>query len=437
MIRVAITTLGCKVNHFESAAISEAVAVRGHGIVPFENTADVYVINTCTVTGNTDYQSRQLIRRAWRRNPAASIIVTGCYAQTSPDLLATMPGVTFVVGTGDKKMIPDLIGEATMRHKRVIVSPAAELSRYSHLPLSRDSRQTRAFLKIQDGCHSFCSYCIIPYARGPSRSLAEATVIDQVRALKAGGHREIVLTGIHLGMYGLDLRPATDLVRLLRRIEEETDVERLRISSIEPMEVTDELIDRMESSRILCRHLHIPLQSGCDRILSAMNRNYDTDRFRRRLEDICRAIPGVGVGIDVMAGFPGEGEDEFLATREFVDSLSLSYLHVFPYSRRPGTVAAGLPCQTEASVIKERARILREIGFRKRRSFNESFRGKVLTVLVEEKRDRKAGFFRGYSDNYIPVLIENGTADMTNRIMAVEATGTRDNSLVGRAVIHG
>jgi len=436
VVRVAIATLGCKVNHYESAGLEEEIKSRGFSIVPFRSEADIYIVNTCTVTGKTDYQSRQLVRRANRINPEASIFVTGCYAQIAPEIFAALPGVNMVVGTGQKAAIPDLLSNEARKETIINVGNVDDERFLTCLSVTDFHGQTRAYLKIQDGCNAFCSYCIIPYARGRARSLPEDRVIERVRSLCQAGYREIILTGIHLGMYGHELSPEASLSGLLRRIEKETDVERLRISSTEPVEITDGIIELMRESSVLCRHLHIPLQSGDDRVLSAMNRNYDSRQFEKRIEKILETIPDIGIGIDIIAGFPGEGEKEFENTRAFIEQLPIQYLHVFPYSKRPGTAAYSLSGHVPENIKGERARILRNIGREKRVSFSSRFIGKRLSVLVEGKRDRGSGLMKGFSDNYIPILIEEANQSMTNRIVEVEGTETFEEKLKGKIVSY-
>ena len=434
MIKVAIATLGCKVNHYESAGIEEEIISRGFSVVPFKSEADIYIVNTCTVTGKTDYQSRQLIRRANRNNPLASIFVTGCYAQIAPERLAGLPGVEMVLGTREKLMIPGLLQNDNRGEKKIIVGDIEKERSLPCLPVSKFPGQTRAYLKVQDGCNSFCSYCVIPHARGRSRSLPEDEVIREIRSLSSSGYREIVLTGIHLGEYGQGLAPQTSLSGLLKRIEKETGLERIRISSIEPMEITDEIIDLLGKSSALCSHLHIPLQSGDDSILSAMKRNYDTNQFQKRIEKIVAAIPDIGIGIDVMAGFPGEGKKEFENTRAFIGQLPLQYLHVFPYSKRPQTPASSLSGQVPETIKKERSRILRHMGTEKRVSFNRRFIGKNLSVLVEGKRDTGSGLMKGFSDNYIPILVEDTDESVTNQIVKVKTTEMVEEKLKGKMI---
>lgn len=436
MTKVALTTLGCKVNQYETAGLTEEISRRGFAIVPFTSIADVYIINTCTVTAKTDYQSRQLIRRANRINPDASIIVTGCYAQISPKELEKLPGVTLVVGTEGKTNIPDLLENSVNGHDKVVITDVSDHTSFSDLPVTAFHGHTRAFLKIQDGCNAFCSYCIIPYARGRSRSMPDHEVLRQMHILRNSGYREIVLSGIHLGQWGLDFPHPANLLDLLRRIEKEKAVERLRISSIEPTEITDAMIRHIAESGLICPHLHIPLQSGDDDILKAMNRHYSSDHFKNRTEKIVSAIPDVAIGIDVMVGFPGEGEREFANTEAFIKDLPVAYLHVFPFSARPGTVAATFPDQVPDSIKKERGKILRDIGRRKRIAYNKKFIGKNLSVLVEDTSDRDTGLMKGFSTNYIPVLIENGEGRMSNQIITVAADNPTGGKIVGRKTSH-
>ncbi|MDI6776129.1 MAG: tRNA (N(6)-L-threonylcarbamoyladenosine(37)-C(2))-methylthiotransferase MtaB [Syntrophales bacterium] len=428
---MAVATLGCKVNQYESAGILEALLKEEFSIVPFTAEADCYIINTCTVTGRADYQSRQLIRRASRRNPEASIIVTGCYAQVAPHEIACLPGVTVVAGNAEKEKIPAILREMVNGKKRTLVGNIRQVREVSRLPVTRFSGHTRAFLKIQDGCNSFCSFCIVPFARGRSRSLPEGEVMDRIAMLSRSGHREVVLTGIHLGAYGQDLNPPANLLHILRNVEEQRIVERLRLSSLEPTEITDEMISLMKDAEIICRHLHIPLQSGDDKILSLMGRSYDTASFRRLLEKIWHAIPDIAIGTDVMVGHPGEGENEFKNTVRLLEELPLAYLHVFPYSERPGTRAARLPGRVGQAEKKRRVEILKELGKQKRDTFAERFKEKKLPVLIETEKD-STGFMRGFSDNYIPVVITGGNSSLANQIVYVIPDHVQDGKLFGK-----
>jgi threonylcarbamoyladenosine tRNA methylthiotransferase MtaB len=427
MVKVAVATLGCKVNQCESAGIAEAVAGRGMELVPFDQAADCYIINTCTVTGRTDYQSRQLIRRALRQNPAAAVLVTGCYAQRAPEEIARIPGVHIVAGNTEKARISELIGNLKAGAPRVLVGDIRKEEVISPLGATAFPEHTRAFLKIQDGCDASCTYCIVPSARGASRSLPPAEVLDRIADLARTGYREVVLTGIHLGAYGRDLTPPSQLTALVRSGVERRALERLRLSSIEPREVTAEMIALIGSSDVICRHLHIPLQSGDDGILAAMGRNYSAVFFDRLIRDIHAAVPGIAIGIDVMAGFPGETPEAFSNT------LPLAYLHVFPYSPRPGTPAAAMPGQVPEGEKKKRAEILRKTGRLKREAFAAGFIGTPLKVLIETRTDRASGLPVGFSDNYIPVAVR-GPEAAANRIVRVMPESFRNGRLLAEAI---
>jgi len=428
MFKVAITTLGCKVNQCESAGIAEAMAARGITLVPFEAEADCYIVNTCTVTGRTDDQSRRLIRRAIRRNPAAAVLATGCYAQRAPEEIARIPGVRIVAGNAEKLQLYDIIEEfVDGKGPQVRVGEIRSEKRFTPLGAAVIPGHTRAFLKIQDGCDALCSYCIVPRVRGGSRSLRPAEVADGIASLAGRGFREVVLSGIHLGAYGRDLAPATDLTAVVRRIVEERPIERLRLSSIEPREITAELLALIGPPGIVCRHLHIPLQSGDDGILAAMNRDYDAAFFRGLIRNILATIPGIAIGIDAMVGFPGENEAAFANTLRLVEELPLAYLHVFPFSRRPGTPAAAMPGQVPEADKRQRVKRLRTIGAEKRRVFAEKSIGAPLAVLIEGKKDKSTGFFTGFSDNYTPVVCR-GAADV-NRVVDVLPGSFRNGRL--------
>jgi threonylcarbamoyladenosine tRNA methylthiotransferase MtaB len=436
LIKVALSTLGCKVNQYESAGILEALDKTLFSVVPFNAKADVYIINTCTVTARTDYQSRQLIRRAIRTNPDAPIIVTGCYAQLASEEIARIPGVTLITGTAEKERIPHFLRAIAKGNPQILVGDIAQHHEFSGLITKKFPGHTRAFLKIQDGCDSYCSYCIVPYARGRSRSLPELKVINQIETLARADHREVVLTGIHLGMYGQDLVPPSNLLNILRRVDTDRTVERLRLSSIEIREISDEMLRLMAGSTIICRHLHIPLQSGDDGILLAMKRNYDSAFFRNRLQDIRCAIPDIAIGLDVMVGFPGEENDAFNNTLHMIEKLPIAYLHVFPYSDRRGTAASSLPGPVKEDEKKRRVKILRDMGQKKRNAFAERFRGGKISVLVEDKKDRIMGFMKGYSDNYIPVFITNGDIKLSHQIVHVIPDDVRDGRIFGRTANH-
>ncbi len=422
MERVAITTLGCKLNQFESAMMSESLAKAGFELVPFNSAADIYVINSCTVTARTDAESRRLIRRARRQNRLARIVVTGCYAQVAAGELSSMAEVDLVLGNLEKQDLATLLRQVSPLP--VQVSDISCSRQTEPLALESFAEHTRAFLRIQNGCNARCSYCIVPQARGPSRSVPLTEVLDGVRRFASQGYREVVLTGIHIGGYGIDLESACCLDDLLAGIEQQALLPRLRLGSIEPVEVSAALIDRLATSQLLCPHLHIPLQSGSDSILQRMNRHYAAAGFRALVERLVAAKPEIAIGVDLIAGFPGETEAEFAAGYDFVASLPLAYLHVFPFSPRPGTPAASFPDQLPPALLKGRAAQLRELGERKRQEFAASFVGRVLPVLIQG--GRKGGRWQGLSRNYLTVeLAGRGLASNTEVPVRIVGIGER------------
>jgi threonylcarbamoyladenosine tRNA methylthiotransferase MtaB len=435
-LKIAMATLGCKTNQSDAASLASELAFQGHEIVPFPEAADVYIINTCTVTHKTDYQSRQLIRKAIAKNPGAQVIVTGCYAQVSPEALLAIPGVDFIVGVSEREKIPEILGSRTKLKETCLLSSSVEEQRCfddGRLPLF--SERTRAYLKIQDGCNSFCSYCIVPNARGRNRSLPLERGLSKARGLFLQGFKEIVLTGIHLGTYGEDLVPARSLLNMLRALEEESIDVRVRLSSVEPAEFNPALIDFLAGSKKVCPHLHIPLQSGDDGTLQRMNRNYSGALFEALVNRLVQAIPDLAIGIDVIAGFPGEDEKAFGNTVNLIARLPIAYLHVFPFSARKGTPAASFQGQMPSRVIKARCQTLRELGGKKRRIFYGAFLGRKLKVLVESKRDRGSGMLQGYSRNYIPVLIRAGD-EQINQELEVEVSEVCGEKVLGKILLR-
>ena len=406
---VSFTTLGCKVNQYDSGAMAESLKQAGHSISPTASKADVCIINTCAVTESTESQSRQLIRRMLREHPGCRIIVTGCYAQKSAQTLQSLSERVSVIGNAEKKDIAAFVSSA--QQNRASFAAVADISSekiFTTPACTKLFDRTRAFLKIQDGCNSRCSYCIVPSVRGPSRSLPTGEVKQRIVGLKLAGYREIVLTGIHLGAFGLDARPKTSLANLLAYLEDDAALAsmRLRLSSIEPTEFTPELIRIIAASQLICPHFHIPLQSGDAGILKKMGRHYNPMFFRALVISLVEAIPGLNIGIDVIAGFPGETDTAFKNTAELLAGLPAGYLHVFPYSRRSGTPAADFPDQVPEHIKKVRALKLRQLSDEKRSRFYASYAGAILPVLVEKHRHKKTGLLRGVSRNYIPVLFD-------------------------------
>ena len=443
MTRIAFSTLGCKVNQYDTAVIQSVVknGSEGYTIVPFNAEADIYVVNTCTVTGKGDVESRRLIRGAIRRNSKARVVVTGCYAQTRPGEVAGIEGVSMVLGNEEKYAIMDYLrhdGNHAEGHQ-VFVGDISNASVFSHPGPTDFPARTRAFLKVQDGCDSRCSYCIVPFARGGSRSLNPDDVIGQVRALDRSGYKEIVLCGVHLGGYGRDLSSKTTLTSLMERILSETEIPRIRLSSIEPREITDELMGLMASEDRICRHLHIPLQSGDDDMLRRMNRNYTVEFFGDLVSKIHGEIEDVGIGCDVMVGYPGEEERHFGNTCQLIGRLPITYLHVFAYSPRSGTVAAGLKETVKGDVKRERSEAIRALGEKKNMAFKERYIGRVVDILVEEDRDDLTGLLKGYTGNYLKVLLTSECEEpsFVNEVVGVRLSGMVNDTLSGEAPCGG
>ncbi len=433
-MRVAITTLGCKVNQYDSAVIQGRLEAERHSLVPFQEKADFYIINACTVTDRADWEARQLIRRAKKLSPKARVLVTGCYAQVSPQELARVPDVDFVVGLN---RLEDLVrfvrdGKGAWETEISVGNPRDERG-VRVLGAKGLPRHTRAFLKIEEGCNYSCTYCIIPIARGRSRSVSVEGVLGQVQMLAQEGFKELVLTGIHLGAYGRDLKPKTDLVGLLEKIADSGLIPRIRLSSLDPREVTHSLLRLMAGSDVFCPHLHICIQAGEDGILRRMRRNYDTSYFRDLMERTRDMLPTAALGTDLIVGFPGETEEEFQRSLAFLGSLPLTYFHVFPYSIRTGTVAAQFPHHVPHQVKKDRARRVRELAAMKKKAFYGRFIGSKVPVLVEKAVNEVDGLYKGYSRNYLPVLFP-GRPEQVNREVGVTLEKLEGGQLLGRAV---
>ncbi len=422
MPSVAFHTLGCKVNHYETEAIWQLFQEQGYERVDYETTSDVYVINTCTVTNTGDKKSRQVIRRAIRKNPDAVICVTGCYAQTSPAEIMAIPGVDIVVGTQDRVKMLEYIER--FKEERQPINAVGNIMKnrvYEELDVPAFTDRTRASLKIQEGCNNFCTFCIIPWARGLMRSRDPKEVIRQAQQLVDAGYKEIVLTGIHTGGYGEDMKDY-NLAMLLKDLEKEViGLERLRISSIEASQITDEVIQVMNDSKVIVRHLHIPLQSGSNTVLKRMRRKYTMEFFGERLNRLKEALPGLAVTSDVIVGFPGESEEEFLETYHFIKDHKFSELHVFPYSKRTGTPAARMDDQVDEEVKNERVHRLISLSDQLAKEYASQFEGEVLEVIPEERSKNGEGMYEGYTDNYLKVIFK-GTEEMIGQIVKVKIT---------------
>lgn len=422
MPSVAFHTLGCKVNHYETEAIWQLFQEQGYERVDYESTSDVYVINTCTVTNTGDKKSRQVIRRAIRKNPDAVICVTGCYAQTSPAEIMAIPGVDIVVGTQDRVKMLEYIER--FKEERQPINAVGNIMKnrvYEELDVPAFTDRTRASLKIQEGCNNFCTFCIIPWARGLMRSRDPKEVIKQAQQLVDAGYKEIVLTGIHTGGYGEDMKDY-NLAMLLKDLEKEViGLERLRISSIEASQITDEVIKVMNDSNVIVRHLHIPLQSGSNTVLKRMRRKYTMEFFGERLNRLKEALPGLAVTSDVIVGFPGETEDEFMETYHFIKEHKFSELHVFPYSKRTGTPAARMDDQVDEEIKNERVHRLISLSDQLAKEYASKFEGEVLEVIPEERSKNGEGMYEGYTDNYLKVIFK-GTEEMIGQIVKVKIT---------------
>lgn len=426
-----IITLGCKVNQYESAYLKSKLRETGWKPVEENQASDVSIVNTCIVTRSASHQSRQEIRKAIRENPEGYIAAIGCYGQCFPEELCRIEGLHLVLGNVEKSKAPDIIRSAINSKERTAVPGAFPPGMpFQPMEISTFPGRSRAYLKIQDGCESYCSYCIVPFSRGPYRSLFPEDILRMLENLAGEGYREVVLTGIHLGKYGVDLAGSLDLKGLLRIIGRESLPFRVRLSSLEPGEVDEELIEMAASETWICRHFHIPLQSGDDRVLKRMNRKYSAREFARKIEYVRQIIPAAAIGLDVMAGFPGEDDLAHSNTLSFLKDLPVSYLHVFPFSRRPGTAAAVFSEQVPPRERRKRAAQLRTIGEEKRSHFYESSVGKVFQVLVEGWHSEKHGVLRGTSDNYLPMVFSPSGSGV-NGLVSVRAEEAKKDGVIG------
>jgi threonylcarbamoyladenosine tRNA methylthiotransferase MtaB len=425
-----IVTLGCKVNQYESAFLEEALTNAGWHRGAKEENADVAVVNTCIVTQTAAHQSRQAIRKAVRENPNGTVAAVGCYAQVFPEELNGIQGIGLIAGNTVKRQLPELLLNAgESREKNIVLKEFEPGMPFEFLPIRRFSDRTRAFLKVQDGCQSFCSYCIVPLARGPYRSLSPEKVLSIVESLTREGYKEIVLTGIHLGKYGVDLDGKMNLNHLLAAIGKKDFPIRIRLSSLEINEIDAELIEMVASESWLCRHFHIPLQSGDDEILRKMRRNYTGRQFVRLIKTICDSVPLAAVGVDIMSGFPGENPVAQQNTYSLIKDLPVSYLHVFPFSPRSGTAASTFDGQVDPKAIKERAARLRDLGQKKRIAFYRSCLKKDFMVLSEGWHSEEKKMMKGLSDNYLPVLFPS--LQDTNQFVSVRMERVVKDMVVG------
>ncbi|MBC8079665.1 MAG: tRNA (N(6)-L-threonylcarbamoyladenosine(37)-C(2))-methylthiotransferase MtaB [Gorillibacterium sp.] len=421
MSTVAFQTLGCKVNFYESEGIWQLFKLEGYEQVDFESSADVYVINTCTVTNTGDKKSRQVIRRAVRRNPDAIVCVTGCYAQTAPAEVAAIPGVDIVIGTQDRHLLLPMVKQFREQREPInIVRNIMKTRDFEEMNVPEFADRTRGFLKIQEGCNNFCTFCIIPWSRGLLRSRKPENVLQQARQLVEAGYEELVLTGIHTGGYGEDLDEYR-LAHLLSDLDKIDGIRRIRISSIEASQIDDGVLNVLKNSDKLCRHFHVPLQAGDDTVLERMKRRYTTAEFGEKIAKIHDTFPDVAITTDVIVGFPGETEEMFENGYRFMEKMKFSEMHVFPYSKRSGTPAALMVDQIDDEVKDHRVRRLIKLSETMQLAYADKFIGQTLDIIPERlcKEEPHLGMIAGYSDNYLQVAFP-GTKEMLRHMVKVK-----------------
>ena len=426
----AFHTLGCKVNQYETQAMEELLLAKGHTLVPFEEKADVYIINSCTVTAVSDKKSRQAVRQARRRAPEAVVALCGCYPQVSPEEAAKLDA-DLIGGSGDRQGFLELLESmASRKEKTVTVDNALHRRAFESLPAGGLEGRTRAMLKAEDGCTNFCAYCIIPYARGPVRSLPLDQAEEEARRLAAAGYRELVLTGIELSSYGRDLPGRPSPAELIEKVCQAAPQLRVRLGSLEPRTVTEEFCQRLKALPNLCPHFHLSLQSGCDATLARMKRKYDTARFYESAALLRAHFDNPGITTDLIVGFPGETEEEFSQTLDFIRKCAFSQMHIFPYSRRQGTPAAAMPGQLSNAEKAQRAQRAAEVAGALRRSWLTGWIGKTVEVLFEEEKE---GFWRGYTPQYVEVTVSS-EENLHNTLRRVRLTAAGEDKIFGTLV---
>lgn len=424
-MKVAIYTLGCKVNQYETQAMEQELTRRGHALVDFEETADAYIINTCSVTAVSDKKSRQMIRRAKKRNPHAVVSACGCYVQTHTQEAAAL-GIDLIAGTGDRMAFLDLLEQAAAEHTPMqLVDDAFKRRQFEVLPAGGMAARTRAMLKVEDGCVNFCTYCIIPYARGGVRSLPMEIAVAQTKQLRREGYREIVITGIEISSYGHDFKDGTTLIDLLEAVSEAAGDMRLRLGSLEPRTITEDFCQRACKLPRLCPHFHLSMQSGCDATLKRMNRKYDTARFYESVKLLRTYFDHPAITTDLITGFPGETEEEFSQTLAFIEKCAFADMHIFPYSIRPGTPAAKM-AQVPGPVKDERAHHAGEVAAKMRRAYLADCVGHTYPILFEQPKDGK---YRGHAPNYMEVEVAQD--GLHNQVRPVTITGVENGILLG------
>lgn len=435
MAKIAFYTLGCKVNQADTASMENLFLRSGHQLVSFDGEADVYIINTCVVTNTGQRKSRQTIHRAIRNNPNALIVVTGCYPQTAAEEVKAIAGVDMIIGNQDRAQIVQLVEERLAHRQTDTLDAVHKLTAstaFEEMAAGDITDKTRAFLKIQEGCNQFCTYCIIPYARGPLRSRSLESIRTETQRLISAGFKEIVLIGIHLGCYGKENSDGPTLYDAVKTVLEVPGVQRLRLGSLESVEVEPRLLTLMQEDARFCRHLHLPLQSGCDKTLQAMNRPYTTAKFKTLLADIKNRVPDIAITTDVIVGFPGETEADFETTCKFAESCGFSKMHIFPFSARKGTPAEKFAGAVTEAVKKERADILGRIDETMHKSFLQAMVGQTAEVLFEQPAGED--YFEGLTGNYQRVFVKSGGRNLSGEILPVKITAFDGEKLLGEII---
>jgi threonylcarbamoyladenosine tRNA methylthiotransferase MtaB len=434
-MKVAFSTLGCRVNQYESEAMAEKFIREGYEVVGFDSFADVYVINTCTVTNMGDKKSRQIIGRARRENEDAVIAVVGCYSQIAPTEVGNIEGVDVVLGTRNKGEIVYWVNKAIDEGKQQIqVSPVLKNNVFEDLNIEEYQDKTRAFLKIQDGCNRFCSYCLIPYARGAVCSKDPEKIKEEVKKLSEHGFKEIILSGIHTASYGVDLEQKVTLVDILEVIEAIDGIERVRIGSIDPTFFTEEVVDRISKLKKLCHHFHLSLQSGCDETLNRMNRKYTAKDYKDIVQVLRTHFQDVSITTDVIVGFPGETEEEFEATYNFLKDIKLTKTHIFKFSPRKGTRAASMEKQVDGNIKEERSKLLITLNEENEKQFIETLNGTTQKVLFEQAVSNMEGYYEGYTENYVRVVAKFDCDSVIGKIMPTKIIESNIDYAVGEII---
>lgn len=435
MAKIAFYTLGCKVNQADTASMENLFLRSGHQLVSFDGEADVYIINTCVVTNTGQRKSRQTIHRAIRKNPNALIVVTGCYPQTAAEEVKAIAGVDMIIGNQDRAQIVQLVEERLAHRQTDTLDAVHKLTAstaFEEMAAGDITDKTRAFLKIQEGCNQFCTYCIIPYARGPMRSRSLESIRTETQRLISAGFKEIVLIGIHLGCYGKENPDGPTLYDAVKTVLDVPGVQRLRLGSLESVEVEPRLLTLMQEDARFCRHLHLPLQSGCDKTLQAMHRPYTTAKFKTLLADIKTKVPDIAITTDVIVGFPGETEADFETTCKFAESCGFSKMHIFPFSARKGTPAEKFAGAVTEAVKKERADILGRIDETMHKAFLQAMVGQTAEVLFEQPAGED--YFEGLTGNYQRVFVKSGSRNLGGEILPVKITAFDGEKLLGEII---